>query len=238
MTLRILAIGAHPDDVDQLCGGTLAKYAHAGHHVTVAVATNGNAGSAVLSAQEIARIRHDETRAACAVIGADLIWMDFDDEWLFDDRPTRVRFIDAYREARPDIVIAHSLDDYHPDHRISGQVAADARIPSAVRLVGTALPHLEEIPRLYTMDTVGALHDDLDVFVDISDEIETKRRMLSAHASQKEWLDHIFDVSFIESVDAQAAHRGKVIGVRYAEAFKEVRIHPPARPSVPPLGTI
>lgn len=238
MTMRILAIGAHPDDVDLLCGGTLAKYAHAGHQVTVAVATNGNVGSAVLSSDEIARVRYDEARSACAVIGADLIWMDFDDEWLFNDRPTRERFIDAYREARPDIVIAHSADDYHPDHRISGQVAADARIPAAVRLVRTSLPELAEIPRFYTMDTVGQLHDDLDVYVDITDEIDTKRRMLAAHASQKDWLTHIFDMSFIEFMESQAADRGRSLGVRYAEAFKEVPVHPAARPDLPPLGVV
>ncbi len=236
--MKIMAVGAHPDDVDILCGGTLALYAEAGHEVWVAVATNGNVGSTTLSHDEIAAIRHEEALNSCAVIGAHLIWMDFDDEWLFDDRPTRTRFIDAYREARPDIVLAHSTDDYHPDHRIAGQVAADAQIPAAVRLVETTLPALEDIPKLYTMDTVGQISTEPNLLVDISAVIETKTAMLLAHRSQQDWLAHIFDMSYVEFMRSQGAQRGAELGVAFAEAFREVPTYPPSRPDLPPLGVV
>lgn len=236
--MNILAIGAHPDDVDILCGGTLALYAQAGHRVVVAVATNGNVGSPTLSREEIAEIRRAEAQASCAVIGAELIWMDFDDEWLFDDRESRARFIDAYRKAQPDIVLAHSTGDYHPDHRIAGQIAADARIPSAVRLVETSLPALNQIPKLYTMDTVGQLESDLDTYVDITAVMETKITMLTSHASQKDWLAHIFNMSYVEFMQDQAAKRGADVGVRFAEAFREVPCYPPSRPCLPGLGDL
>lgn len=236
--MNILAIGAHPDDVDLLCGGTLALYAAAGHHVSVAIATNGNVGSPTLTRDEIAAIRHQEALQACDVIGAELIWLDFDDEWLFDDRETRTAFIDTYRQARPDIVIAHDTRDYHPDHRIAGQVAADSRIPAAVRLVETSLPALESIPKLYTMDTVGQLVDGLDVYVDISDVMDTKIAMLTSHVSQEAWLAHIFDMSYVEFMQQQCSARGAELGVTYAEAFSEVRTYPPSRPDLPPLGQL
>jgi len=236
--MRLLAIGAHPDDVDLLCGGTLARYAAAGHHVTIAVATNGNVGSTTLSREEIAAVRHQEAANSCAVIGADLIWMDFEDEWLFDNRETRTVFIDAYRQARPDIVIAHSTGDYHPDHRIAGQLAADARIPSAVPLVETRFPALASIPKLYTMDTVGQLEGGLDVLVDISEVMDTKVSMVTSHASQKDWLAHIFDMSYVEFMQQQNAVRGAELGVTYAEAFREVPSYPPARPDLATLGDL
>jgi len=236
--VRILAIGAHPDDVDILCGGTLALYAQAGHEVWVAVATNGNVGSTTLTHDEIAAVRHQEALNSCAVIGARLIWMDFDDEWLFDDRPTRTRFIDAYREARPDIVLAHSTSDYHPDHRIAGQVAADAQIPAAVSLVETTRPALDQIPKLYTMDTVGQISTEPDVLVDIGSVIETKTAMLLAHLSQKDWLAHIFGMSYVEFMRSQGAQRGAELGVAFAEAFREVPTYPPSRPDLPPLGDV
>jgi LmbE family N-acetylglucosaminyl deacetylase len=236
--MKIMAVGAHPDDVDILCGGTLALYAEAGHEVWVAVATNGNVGSTTLTHDEIAAIRHEEALNSCAVIGAHLIWMDFDDEWLFDDRPTRTRFIDAYREARPDIVLAHSTDDYHPDHRIAGQVTADAQIPAAVRLVETTLPALEHIPKLYTMDTVGQISTEPNLLVDISAVIETKTAMLLAHRSQQDWLAHIFDMSYVEFMRSQGAQRGAELGVAFAEAFREVPTYPPSRPDLPPLGVV
>ena len=135
--------------------GTLALYARAGHDVTMAVATNGNVGSPTLGRQEIAEIRHAEAQRSADLIGAKLVWMDFDDEWLFNDRPTRERFIDVIRGARPDVVLAHSPTDYHPDHRNAGQVTIDARIPAAVRLVETTLPATERIPHLFLMDCVG-----------------------------------------------------------------------------------
>lgn len=234
--MEILAIGAHPDDTDILCGGTLALYAQAGHQVTVAIATNGNVGSTSLTREEIAEVRYREAAASCALIDANLIWMDFDDEWLFDDRPTRTRFIDAYREARPDIVIAPSTSDYHPDHRIAGQVAEDARIPAAVRLVQTTLPALEQIPKLYTMDTVGAIEPGLNIYVDISSVIETKTAMVESHASQESWLKHIFDMTYIEFMQSQAAQRGSESGVSFAEAFREIPCYPPSRPDLPSLG--
>lgn len=236
--MNILAIGAHPDDTDILCGGTLALYAHAGHKVFVAVATNGNVGSTTLTREEIATIRHREAMDSCAVIGAELIWMDFDDEWLFNDRGTRIRFLDAYRQARPDIVLAHSTADYHPDHRVAGQVAADAQIPAAVRLVETALPALDQIPKLYTMDTVGQIGPAVDTYVDITEVIDVKTDMVRAHVSQESWLSHIFDMSYIEFMRSQASVRGTEAGVTFAEAFNEVACYPPARPDLPTLGVV
>ncbi|MBT2496726.1 PIG-L family deacetylase [Microbacterium sp. ISL-59] len=236
--MNVLAIGAHPDDVDLLCGGTLARYAAAGHHVTVAVATNGDVGSQTLSRDEIASIRRVEAQRSCDVIGAELILMEYDDEWLFDDRETRTTFIDVIRAAQPDILLAHSVMDYHPDHRIAGQIAADARIPSAVRLVETQRPALAQIPKLYTMDTIGHLDPNLDVLVDITDVMDKKLEMVTAHASQRAWLDHIFGMDYVEFVIEQARRRGAEIGVDYAEKFRDVPVFPPARPELPPLGEV
>ncbi|MDQ0726727.1 PIG-L deacetylase family protein [Microbacterium sp. W4I20] len=234
--MRILAIGAHPDDIDILCGGTLALYAAAGHSIVIAIATNGNVGSATLTRDQTAALRRREAERSCAVIGAELIWMDFDDEWLFDDRATRTVFIDAIRHARPDIMLVHSTGDYHPDHRIAGQVAQDARIPAAVKLVETRLPALTEIPKLYTMDTIGQLEGGLDVYVDITSVMDQKIEMAAAHVSQKAWLDHIFGMDYLEFIRSQASMRGRELGVQYAEAFRDIPTYPPSRPDLPRLG--
>ena len=236
--MRLLAIGAHPDDVDILCGGTLALYAAAGHHVSIAIATSGNAGSATLTAEEIGTVRRREAEASCRVIGADLIWLGFDDEWLFNDRETRSAFIDAYRLARPDYVITHHPDDYHPDHRVTADVAEDARIPSAVRLVKTTLPALEDIPRLYRMDTVGGVGFEPEIFVDISETMPTKMAMVRAHASQRGWVEQTLGMNLEEFMRGQNALRGQQAGCELAEAFRAVATYPPARPDLPPLGAI
>ena len=65
--MKVLAVGAHPDDIEFLCAGTLAKYKRLGHEVAIAIATNGEVGSSTLSKAEIAAIRHDEAAASAAI---------------------------------------------------------------------------------------------------------------------------------------------------------------------------
>jgi LmbE family N-acetylglucosaminyl deacetylase len=226
--MNILAIGAHPDDIEMQCAGTLALYAAAGHKIFVAVATNGNVGSPTLSREEIADVRHKEQLASCAVIGAELIWMDFDDEWLMNDRATRVRFIDTIRQANPDVMFIHGPTDYHPDHRIAGQVAEDARIPASVRLVETALPHIGKIPHIFYMDNPAGVDFTPEVHVDITAVMETKRRMLLCHESQDTWLRAIYGehTSIADMMLDNAKARGLACGCTYAEGFREVKTYP------------
>jgi len=80
--LRILAVGAHPDDVEILCAGTLAKYAAAGHYVAIACVANGNVGHMEIDPPELARIREQESRDGAAVIGAEFFWLDVPDLML------------------------------------------------------------------------------------------------------------------------------------------------------------
>jgi LmbE family N-acetylglucosaminyl deacetylase len=143
--MNILAIGAHPDDVEFLCAGTLALYASQGHKIFIAIATNGNVGSPTLGKKEISAIRKKESLEACKLINATLIWMNFDDEWLFDNKETRLVFIDAIREAQPDLMFIHNKFDYHPDHRNAGQIAEDCKIPVSVRLVESNFEYLKWI---------------------------------------------------------------------------------------------
>ena len=237
--MNVLAVGAHPDDLEILAGGTLALYAAAGHTVTMAVATNGNVGSPTLSRDEIAAVRHAEAAASAALIGAELVWMDFDDEWLFDDRPTRTAFIDVIRAAQPDVVLAHAPTDYHPDHRVSGQVVVDARIPAAVRLVETALPAADKIPHVFLMDTVGGVDFTPEWHVDVTSVMGTKERMLRCHESQDGWLRAIYDgMDYVAFMCRQAGARGAEAGVSWAESFREVKTYPPTGSAALLPGTV
>ena len=225
--MNVLAIGAHPDDIEMQCAGTLALYARAGHKVFMAVATNGNVGSPTHTREEIGAIRRKEQEASCSMIGASLIWMDFDDEWLFNDRATRIRFIDAIREADPAVMFIHGPTDYHPDHRIAGQVAEDARIPASVRLVETSLPHIARAPHVFYMDNPTGLGFEPEAYVDITPVMELKRQMLRQHHSQDAWIRAIYDdASITDMMDRNAAIRGAAAGVGFAEGFREVKTYP------------
>src|SRR5436190_6370931 len=124
--MRVLAIGAHPDDLEILCGGTLARFAGRGDSVTMLVMSDGSAGHAQIAAPELAAIREREARAAAAVIGAELVWLGLPDEFVFNDEPTRRRLLDAIRAARPDLILTHASMDYHPDHVATHRAVFDA----------------------------------------------------------------------------------------------------------------
>jgi LmbE family N-acetylglucosaminyl deacetylase len=138
--MNVLFVGAHPDDIEIFCGGTAALYAKQGHQVFFCVSTNGNVGSATLPLEEIAAIRHKEAENGAAVIGAKLIWLNFDDEFLFDTRESRLAFIEAFRQARPEVVICHWRQDYHPDHSISGTIVDECVIMAGIPNIKTASP--------------------------------------------------------------------------------------------------
>ena len=91
--MNILFFGAHPDDIESLCGGTAFRYAEMGAKLFFCVATNGSVGSTTLSKDEIAKVRKEEATCAAKCIGAKLIWLGFDDEFLLDSVETRHAFI-------------------------------------------------------------------------------------------------------------------------------------------------
>ena len=228
--LRVLAIGAHPDDLEFYCGGTLAKYAARGDTVVMAVATNGDIGSATHTMDEIREIRHQEALASAALIGADLIWMDYHDEFFFYTEETRRHMIEVIRQAEPDVVLGHWVEDYHPDHSLSGMAARDARIMTGVPLIVTASAHLKKIPTHFFYDTAAGINFNPEVYVDISDTFETKQQMLASHKSQNAWIEDIFEGrSIAQMMEVQTAFRGLQAGVRYAEGFRALETFPRAR---------
>lgn len=224
--MRVLAVGAHPDDVELLCGGTLAKYAAKGNKVTIMIATNGNVGSEVLSSEEIAAIRKQEAEQAASIIGADLIWLGYDDEFLFHDRPTRMAFINAIRSANPDVMFLHGEQDYHPDHRICGEIARDCRILVTVPLIITEHKHMLKIPHVFIMDNLGAIGFEPEVYVDITEVFETKAAMLKCHKSQDSYLQHMYGMDYVQFMSTVSSMRGQAIGVRHAEAFRSLPMYP------------
>lgn len=224
--LSVLVIGAHPDDTELLCGGTLAKYAELGARITVAIATNGEVGGPGEDASAIAATRKREAEASVRLLGADLIWMGYQDEMLFNTREVRETFIDAYRQAQPDVVFVHSTSDYHPDHRTAGQVALDARIPAAVPLVRTALPALDKIPHLFLMDTVGGVDFEPEYLVDVTAQQPLKEELLRTHASQIQWMKICYGDDYIADNRKQSEMRAKGSEWEFVEAFRSVKSYP------------
>jgi LmbE family N-acetylglucosaminyl deacetylase len=218
--MNVLAVGAHPDDLEILCGGTLAKYADRGDHVTMAVATNGEVGSATQPKNQIAEIRHQEAISAAKVIGADFIWMDYPDEFLFSTAETRLAFLNMVRGVNPDVILAHAPTDYHPDHRTAGQILWDIRVMTTVPNIQTVNRPCSKIPEILYMDTIAGIDFTPEYYVDVSAVFVKKREMLACHQSQASWLENQYEMSYLEFIEYIGRYRGLQSGVRYAECFR------------------
>src|SRR5258708_26654755 len=109
--MNVLAIGAHGDDLEAFCGGTLALYARTGHHVVMCVVTDGR-GRPMGDPDEIAKIRKGEAQASADLIGAELAWLAIPDGELTVDEATRFKFFDVIRRVSPNVIIKHPPGDY------------------------------------------------------------------------------------------------------------------------------
>ncbi|MBQ4260171.1 MAG: PIG-L family deacetylase [Lachnospiraceae bacterium] len=223
--MNILAIGAHPDDIEHNCGGTLAKYAKLGHKVFTATATNGNIGSATLPMEEIAAIRKEEARRAAALIGAEYICLDYDDEMFFEDKAARYAFIDLVRYCKADVILTHSPEDYNPDHELTSKIISDIPVMIPIEKIKTKNPAYDKIPVIVYFEPAHGLGFIPTEYVDITDTIETKIAMLSEHKSQALWMQDNYkgtydDGDFFEEARAISRYRGIQCGVKYAEGFR------------------
>jgi len=225
--MRVLAVGAHPDDIDILCAGTLAKYAAGGDQVVMAISTNGEAGSMDVTMEETARVREREARASAAVIGAELVWMNYHDEFFFENEDVRRHYIDLLRQTQPDVIITHDpQNDYHPDHLTTGLILWNIRVMAAAGSIKSKHPAWPKIPDLYFMDTIGGINFHPQDYVDITATMDLKRKMLSQHESQIEFMKARYDMTLVEFMDICSAFRGLQSGVRYAECFRRCMTFP------------
>ncbi|HTE22935.1 PIG-L deacetylase family protein [Flavitalea sp.] len=225
--MNILCVAAHPDDIEILCAGTLIKYAKQGHQVTMAVFTTGNMGDTHIKPQELAAIREKETRAAAAIIDAKLIWAGVDDEHVFPNENQRRIMIDVLREADPDLIFTHSPNDYHPDHRYVSQLVFDSYFQKGLPFIpGQSFPACRfGQAQLYYMDNLGGIGFLPTEYVDISNEFEVKKQMLSCHESQVVAMKELAFTDMIEMIEVQARFRGLGAGCRFAEGFTRLEAY-------------
>jgi LmbE family N-acetylglucosaminyl deacetylase len=229
--VRVLALHAHPDDLEFQCAGTLALLRDAGCHVTMATMTPGDCGSAEHDAEAIAAIRRAEAKASADLIGADYLCLEFRDLAVFNDDDSRRRVTECLRRARPDIILTAPPVDYLCDHEETSLLVRDAcfgaPIPNYATRQWDPAPPLAKIPHLYFVDALeGADRDGrpqaAGFHVDVTPVFDLKRQMLSCHASQRNWLlkHHGID-EYLDSQSRWSARRGSEVGVAHAEAFRQ-----------------
>ncbi|MCD6204161.1 MAG: PIG-L family deacetylase [Candidatus Marinimicrobia bacterium] len=201
--MNILAIGAHPDDIEIGCGGTLAKYASYGHNIYLFIATDGNAGG-------IGKIRKVEQEKAAGILKVKkLFWGGYIDTELEIHKETIMKVEEIITITQPDSIFVNFPDDTHQDHRHIADITN-----SATRYIRNVL--------FYETPTTQNFQP--NVFVDIGKKfLKIKMESLKAHSSQID-RTNIAGVSILELAQSAAHFRGVQARVAYAEAFQSLRL--------------
>lgn len=203
--LRVLAVGAHPDDIEAGCGGALLRYAQAGHRVFLMVMTEGELGGAP-------QVRTAEQADAAKILGAEKIyWGGYPDTAIPNERGLVQKIEEVLRAVDPQVIFVHFPDDTHQDHR---QVAMSTI--TATRYTKNVL--------FYEGPTTQ--HFSPSVYVDIDAVLDGKIKALQAHASQVH-KTNVEGLSIVDVTRSAAHFRGIQGRVRNAEAFVPLRLFLP-----------
>lgn len=237
----VLVVGAHPDDAEGFCSGTLFLLREAGCDICIATMTLGDCGSVEYSSEQTRRIRRKEAETACEFLGASYRYVGFNDLAIFNDDVSNRRTTAALRDIDPLIVVTHAPHDYMSDHEITSVLVRNACFaapaPNYDTMSYTSVPRSSTIPYLYYMEPLEAI----DIYgekvkphfyVDITQTIEKRLEMLGLHHSQRNWLKahHGLD-DYVESARRRSSDAGKRASgasgrtIDYAEGFRQHRGH-------------
>ena len=217
--MNILAVGAHPDDIEIACSGTLAKYARQGHHVSIIHVCNGDKGDFVTPPDQLAHIRTAESAAAGGLIGVKTECLNFPDAGIFYSEETLGIFVDHMRPYAPDVLITHAPNDYHLDHIAVSKLVTDASFLLSVPSYRPQTAFADVLPQIYYMEPYNGFDFAPTDYVDITETMSIKLEMMRCHESQIVWMKEHDHVDILDYLNTVAKFRGYQCGVPYAEAF-------------------
>jgi len=228
MKLDILAIDAHPDDIELACSGTLASHRDMGYKVGILDLTKGEMGT-----RGTPEIRMQEAEASAEILGLSAREnLGFKDIFFKDDLDHQTAIAKVIRKYKPEIVLANAVRDRHPDHGKGGSLASHACFISGLRKLETAIDGVpQEVWRpKFVYHYIQNEFIEPDLVVDISDYWETKKESILAFKSQfhdpnsKEPESFISRPEFLDFIEARARELGHKINVKFGEGFTVERV--------------
>lgn len=223
MKLDILAFGAHPDDVELGCSGTIAKEVNLGKKVGIIDLTRGELGT-----RGSVETRNSESVKASEILGVSIREnLDMRDGFFVNDEAHQLKVIQMIRKYQPEIVLCNAIDDRHIDHGKGSKLVSDACFLSGLRQIKTEFnDEMQEAWRPKVVyHYIQWKNIEPDFVVDISDFMETKMNSVLAYGSQfydpksNEPVTPIASKNFLESIKYRAQDLGRLVGVEYAEGF-------------------
>jgi LmbE family N-acetylglucosaminyl deacetylase len=236
---NVMVIYAHPDDAEFGCSGTCAKWAREGVEITYCMVTNGASGTRdkEMTREKLAAIREKEQRDAAALLGVkNVIFLGFEDGYLYPDLDLRRAVAREVRKVRPDAIISQDPTNRwwapayinHPDHIAVGEVVLRTINPDASSgLMFPELWHEEGLAPHKPLALFLMTFQDPEVFVDITETIDLKIKALEAHASQiGSWPVEEFIRERNKEIASAAKKKGMEGQLEFAEAYKLFRLEP------------
>jgi len=227
MKLDILAIGAHPDDVELGCGATIAKEISTGKKVGILDLTRGELGT-----RGSAEIRDIEAKKAANILGVSVREnLAFEDGFFMNDKNHQLEIIKVLRKYKPEIVLCNAIDDRHIDHSKGSKLVSDACFLSGLRKIETTLAGaVQEAWRPNQVyHYIQWKNLEPDFVVDVTGFIDVKLNAVKAYSSQfydpnsKEPTSPISSKNFLDSINYRAQDLGRIVGVDFAEGFNSER---------------
>ena len=223
MKLDILAFGAHPDDVELGCSGTIAKEISLGKKVGIIDLTRGELGT-----RGSVEIRNNESEAAAKILGVSIREnLDMRDGFFLNDESHQMRIIEIIRKYKPEIVLCNAIDDRHIDHAKGSKLVSDACFLSGLIRIETSIDGIQQTawrPKL-VYHYIQWKNIEPDFVVDITGFIDKKEASILAYGSQfynpnsEEPETPIATKNFLESIHNRSRELGRLIGTEYAEGF-------------------
>ncbi|MFX1281506.1 MAG: bacillithiol biosynthesis deacetylase BshB1 [Promethearchaeota archaeon] len=214
LELDILVIGAHPDDAEIGCGGTIAHYKKKGKRIGILDLTNGEP-----TPFGTVEKRLGEAKAASEILVLDVrITLDMTNRYIENSIENRKKVSEVIRKYKPKIIITHPSDDWHPDHVACHQIVNAAKFQAKLTKTNSKYP--EYYPKYVFYFDHSHVKDKrrrTDFLIDISDSIEDKIRALKAYKSQ--FIDNKKHLRILDYIKERAGFLGYQIGVKYAEGF-------------------
>ncbi len=223
MKLDILAFGAHPDDVELGCSGTIAKEISLGKKVGIIDLTRGELGT-----RGSVEIRNSESAKAAEILGVSIREnLDMRDGFFVNDEVHQMKIIQMMRKYQPEIVLCNAVDDRHIDHGKGSKLVSDACFLSGLRQIKTEINgKAQEAWRPKVVyHYLQWKNLEPDFVVDMSEFIDVKMKTILAYSSQfynpntNEPESPISTENFLDSVKYRAQDLGRIIGAEYAEGF-------------------
>ena len=228
MKIDILAFGAHPDDVELGCGGTIAKLISEGKTCAIVDLTRGEMGTRGTDVT-----RKAEATEAAAILGISAREnLEMEDGFLVNSKEYQMRIVQMVRKYRPDVVLANAIDDRHPDHAKGAKLVSDACFLSGLPKVVTSLEGVQQEawrPK-QIFNYIQWKNIKPDFVIDISEHIDIKVKACMAYKTQfydpnsDEPMTPIATKDFLESITYRAQDLGRLSGVAHAEGFTSERL--------------